>query len=155
MKTTLLVQRAQFKKPEPAIPNPYQQKPAKGIDKLLKFDYMGAAEFENGALPKSLARIRGNSRQYSLTTYLFKMSTNKVVKVFCLADDVVKVGEVLEQLAEKTIRLKERCDLSEYILNIGTEFSNDFWWDIENDFMFWKDDSRFTVAFMDALIPRP
>lgn len=51
-----------------------------GIDSILKFDYMGSSEFEWGALPKSLGRIRENIDSY---TYLDVPIKDKVITVFC------------------------------------------------------------------------
>ena len=151
MKKTFLVQRAKFKKQEDILNNPYIPK-VSGIDALLKFDYMGAAEFEYGALPKSLARIRESFSEYKLYSHTFyAYGKTKVVSFLCKEADKVEVELTLEKLSLNSLRLKERCDLSEYVFGIGTEWSNDFWWDIDNDFMFWKEDKEFTENFLKAL----
>ena len=49
-----LIQRGKFKKSDHK----------KGIDSILKFDYMRSSEFEWGALPESLKRIRSNIKKY-------------------------------------------------------------------------------------------
>ena len=54
MITPYLIQQAKFS----------DRSDRKGIDSILAFDYMGSAEFEFGALPQSLKRIRENIDNY-------------------------------------------------------------------------------------------
>lgn len=107
-----------------------------GIDQILQFDYMGSSEFEWGALPKALKRIRENISEYTYFQYSFKKHPTKVVTVFCKKEQQDFIGNILEQLADREIRLKEYCDLDKFIT--GEKYGHDFWWDIDNDWMFWK-----------------
>ena len=63
-----LIQRANFKNYE---------NDSVGIDSLLKFSYMGSSEFEFGAIPKSLKRIRENKDLYIQTDIFLKGYDNK------------------------------------------------------------------------------
>jgi len=65
-----LIQRAKF-----------YESDRKGIDGILQFDYMGAAEFEWGALPESLKRMRENRKNYDLEVIVVK--NKKAVVCFC------------------------------------------------------------------------
>jgi hypothetical protein len=141
MKKPYLIQRAKFIKEDEYSAN------RKGIDKLLGFDYMGSAEFEFGALPKSLKRIRADIKDYVQFQYSFKKHPAKVVTVMCKKDEQDEVCEILEQLVLNEIRLKERCDLSKFISGKTDSWDNDFWWDIDNDFMFWKFTPDFDIKF--------
>jgi hypothetical protein len=139
-----LIQRAKFKSPI--------DENRTGIDRIIKLDYMGSAEFEFGELPKSLKRIRDNIDNYTYFKYAF--STGKVVTVFCKKEDRKKMGEILENLLAKKIRLKEFCDLDKYVNNeVAGYLNNDFWWDIINDFMFWKFNSEFNEEFKISITP--
>jgi hypothetical protein len=137
MNNPYLIQRAKFDN------NPSRS----GIDKLLSFDYMGSAEFEFGALGKSLARIRKDIGEYNVFKYTFTKTPDKTVSVLCRKDQNEFIPEILEKLAENKFRLKEYCDLIDF-LNPTDETkkyrsNNDFWWDIDNDWFFWKQDDNF------------
>ena len=140
MTTPYLIQRAKFRD---EISSTFR----KGIDKILCFDYMGSAEFEFGALPASLKRIRAEIKDYLQFQYSFKKHPAKVVTVMCKKEDEDAVCKILEQLALNKIRLKERCDLPKFISDVTNSWDNDFWWDIDNDFMFWKFNPEFDANF--------
>lgn len=141
MEKPYLIQRAKFDD----RPN------SKGIDRLLSFDYMGSSEFEWGALPKALKRVRENLADYVQFQYSFKKHPAKVVTVFCKKEQQDLMGDILEQLSEGKIRLKEYCDLDNYV-NPTTKYrDNDFWWDIDNDWFFWKMNADFDTKFKSAL----
>lgn len=135
-----LIQRAKFVKSD-----------KKGIDSILRFDYMGSAEFEWDALPKSLDRIRKNSVNFS---YNDLKINGKEITVYS-DSNIEKITEILIDLSHDKIRLKERSDFKSYVRpsvydNQWIEkhgHDTDFWWDIENDFMFWKKDSEFAKNF--------
>jgi len=121
-----------------------------GIDRLLSFDYMGSSEFEWGALPDSLKRVRKNISEYVYFEYSFKKNPSKVVGVFCKKEQQDFVGNILEEIAEKKFRLKEFCDLDKYIKG-DEKYANDFWWDIEQDWFFWKSVPEFNLKFVETL----
>jgi hypothetical protein len=141
MVTPYLIQRAKF------ADSPNKE----GIDRVLTFDYMGSAEFEFGALPESLKRVRKNIADYMQFQYRFKRHPAKEVTVLCQAYQYEFIGTILEQLSRNKLRLKERCDLSEFFNPEQKYSSNDFWWDIENDWFFWKHNLDFTIKFRQAL----
>jgi hypothetical protein len=136
-----LIQRAKFK----------NRGDKEGIDSILKFDYMGSAEFEFGALPESLKRVRSNINDYVSFQYSFNNYPTKIVSVFCKKEQEHFVCDVLEGLIERKYRLKEHCDLINFIESKETIFTNDFWWDIENDWFFWKYTPQFDLKFIKNL----
>ena len=142
-----LIQRAEFaSRPE-----------KKGIDRIIRLDYMGSSEFEWGALPESLARIRTNIDQYTYFQHTFK--PNKVVTVFCKKDQAEELPGILEQLVdpERPLQLKERCDLIDCAKPekcFSPYNRNSFWWDIENDYMFWKANPEFEEQFKQLINQR-
>jgi hypothetical protein len=72
----------------------------KGIDSIVQFDYMGSSEFEWGALPNSLGRIRAY-------TYLDVPIGDKVITVFCKESQKTEIKQYLETLAEGKMNTKE------------------------------------------------
>lgn len=145
MERPYLIQRAKF------ITEDESTTSRKGIDKLLGFDYMGSAEFEFGALPKSLKRIRADHKDYIQFQYSFKKHPTKVLTVLCKKNEYNEVCAILEELALNKIRLKERCDLPKFLQGKSDTWDNDFWWDIDNDFMFWKCSPDFDIKFKKEL----
>ena len=132
--TPYLIQRAKFQ----------DNSNAKGIDSILSFDYMGSAEFEFGALPQSLKRIRKNISDYVLSEYLLN---DKKINIFCKEKEKAEIYIILTGLSDNKYRLKEYCDLQDWIYFNPNILKSDFWWDIENDYMFWKYNPEFNDRF--------
>lgn len=132
MNKSYLIQRAKFRN------NPNK----KGIDQILSFNYMGSAEFEFGALPQSLKRIRENFKDYMYSLYFIN---DKAITIFCKKSELSEILNTLEKLAKKEIRLKEWIDFPNWLND--KEHWNDFWWDIDNDFMFWEENKQFEEKF--------
>jgi hypothetical protein len=125
----------------------------KGIDSILDFDYMGSSEFEWGVLPESLGRIRKKIKEY---TYLGVPIKDKSITVFCKESQRPEIRLYLTELSENKWHLKEYSDFNTYI-NPGEFIENrtDFWWDIENDLMFWKKNNEFETKFKSLINKKP
>jgi|WetSurMetagenome_2_1015567.scaffolds.fasta_scaffold80519_3 hypothetical protein len=95
-----------------------------GIDSIIEYDYMGAAEFEWGALPKSLYRILKNIQQYTFCEIDIKDFKGNNMKIFCKKEDIDEASINALYLAEGK--------LHPYISGLSKK---NFWWDIQNDFM--------------------
>jgi hypothetical protein len=143
MNRPYLIQRAKFEKRE-----------GKGIDALLQFDYMGSSEFEWGALPQSLKRTRENEKQYVQFEFTFENFEDKPIMILCKEADKEELPKILAQLADRELRLKEYCDLDAYLKGNKDYRTSDFWWDIENDYFFWRSDETFNSEFMDCLFQK-
>lgn len=102
---TQLIQRARFEDRD------YK----KGIDSIVHFDYMGSSEFEFGALPESLGKIRSSISEY---TYLDVPVKDKVITVFCKDSQKSDVKTYLNNLADDKFTLQERSDFDNYINNV-------------------------------------
>jgi hypothetical protein len=122
----------------------------KGIDSIITLDYMGASEYEWGVMPSSLKRIRGAINEY---IYLDVQIKNLVITVFCQKSKKDEVKRYLTLLEDGTIRTKCGHLFDWYIKNANkTDFMYvrdkvNFWWDIENDLMFWIRSSDFEEKF--------
>lgn len=138
-----LIQRAKF----------HYRQDKKGIDTILKFDYMGSSEFEFGALPKSLQRIRDVISEY----VYFEINLNgKSITVFCKENKKDFINQYLTDLSLKNFTLKEYSDFDNYIYDGGFfKCNTDFWWDIENDVMFWKKNQDFLNEFEKIIVAKP
>lgn len=137
---TYLIQRGKIKNRE------YK----KGLDSILSFDYMGSSEFEWGALPESLGNIRNDLNNY---TYLDVPLKDKVITVFCKDSQKTGIKKYLSELAENKMRLKEFSKFDSYMKN--DEHLVDFWWDIQNDLMFWEKNSKFESKFKTIIATKP
>ena len=122
----------------------------KDIDSILGFNYMGSAEFEFNALPKSLKRIRNHMHDYHLFECIIN---NKKITVFCKKENKPEICIIINGLADNKFNLKEYCDLFYYIKE-KDEIRSDFWWDIENDYMFWKYNPEFDDKFIKLIKPK-
>jgi hypothetical protein len=110
-----------------------------GVDGTIDFDYMGSAEFEFGALPKSLKNIRENLDNYSLTDQSVSAYGKKTkYRLFAPEDKVVDIVKSIELIALDKVRLKEQAYFDAMCGNKSFYKPNiDFWWDIENYYMWW------------------
>jgi hypothetical protein len=142
MKTTL-IQRAKFENRD------YK----KGIDSIVHFDYMGSSEFEWGALPESLGKIRDLINDY---TYLDVLIKDKVITVFCKDSQKSEVKQYLTELSENKWYLQEYSNFDNYI-NPSQNFKSetDFWWDISNHLMFWRKNIKFESNFKTIIVTKP
>jgi hypothetical protein len=106
----------------------------KGIDTLLRFDYMGSSEFEWGALPKSLKRIRSIIEKYETREICVN---NKQITVFydTRIDFDSSIKTYIEKLAEGKQYLKEYSDFDSYVNDGPFYGKTTFWWDIENEYV--------------------
>ena len=141
MKTTL-IQRAKFENRD------YK----KGIDSIVHFDYMGSSEFEWGALPESLGKIRDSINDY---TYLDVPIKDKVITVFCKDNQKSEIKQYLTELSENKWHLQEYSDFDNYINPQFMKSRTDFWWDISNHLMFWRKDNEFESKFKTIIATKP
>jgi hypothetical protein len=132
-----------------------ERKDKKGIDSIIKLDYMGAYEYEWGVIPNSLKRIRENLDKYIYINVLIK---DLVITVFCHESKKDEVKQYLTDLAYCTMRTKCGHHFDWYIeKSKKTDFlyvrdKVNFWWDIENDLMFWIRASDFEEKFKKVII---
>lgn len=133
----------------------------KGIDQVISFDYMGAAEFEWGALPKSLNRINEQlsfqedgkldlSRSYGM----FPFDHNgKSLMLFCKHEDEEEVKSYLIQIAKYERRCKEFTLLDEALgySHSKSGLNINFWWDIDNDWFCWVNNYDYTQMFLEGM----
>lgn len=139
METPYLVARAEIR----------ENNSREGIDSIISIEYMGAAEYEFGAIPQSLKRIRTSIDQYTKFDYKFKGS-ELTVRVFSKSKDQEEIKFHLENLAHRKIPTKGGTSLPELVFpEKGRERwrQTNFWWDISNDFMFWLPKEGFEEKF--------
>lgn len=124
-----------------------------GIDSILRLEYMGAAEFEFGAKQQSLQRVREDIENYVYFTLQFDGTEQptKVVTVFAPAKFQIEVTEIISGLSKGSYQLKEYCDFKNWIKPSYLKNYSDFYWDLENDFMFWKHNSEFEAKFRELI----
>ena len=111
---------------------------------IFNFDYMGSAEFEWGAVPKSLNEIAHNNEQYVRGEILIK-SKNTPIYYICRKEDETDVQDLIQQLAADQYRnLKERSMVKEVV--DGDSYAKDRiggWLEIDNHFFFFTDKIMF------------
>ena len=152
------------------------------LQKLFSIDYMGAAEFEYGALPNSFkehlsdpkklvafelaipgknirpnrareVRVRKGQKKESLP----KMPELVTVYVLCRQEVHAEVEERIRELAKDTVRTKERTnfpDALDPLEDYDTKCCG--WYDLKNGFFFFTDQHMWTKTsqlFMEEKIP--
>ena len=135
---TYLLQRAEFRNHDTY----------KGLDKILLFEYMGSAEFEFGALGKSLERIRQASNTYSYKKYRVK---GKTFTVYAVKSVHEYFEEFINKLIDNKIRLKEASYIGRAFEKYK-HYNTSFWWSLDNDFMFWVENKDFEQEFKKLIL---
>lgn len=132
--TPWLIQRMNLK--ETTVPSP-------SIDELLSFDYMGSAEFEFGALPKSLKQMTSvvdDIEVFGMKQY--KAFDGKMICLICTKEQFEIYKEFIPGLIDDKYRLKEWTKLRDRIQGemFGSPLREDqlkmAWWDIDFNVMF-------------------
>jgi len=124
---------------------------------IFRFDYMGAAEFEFGAVPKSLSFLFENAQKGDIRAaripvpYKYKSWNEKVAKrgispvwYICHKDHELEVINRINNFAvDKHEHTKERVKLDSAMA--GEEYSKDNigWLEIDNHYMFFIDQEAF------------
>ena len=132
----------------------------KGIDSIIRLDYMGASEFEWGAVPESLEAIRASIANY---TYMDYPMHGKIITVFCKADVRTEVIAMLNELADGNMHTKCYTDFDNLLTPSKHELEwqaksplkTNFWWDIDNHVMFWVKNNEFEVKFKSIIGVKP
>jgi len=125
----------------------------KGIDSIMKFDYMGSAEFEFGTLPDTLQEIRDNIESF---TYLEAKVKDKEITVFCHEDHEPQVIQHLIDISDSKFRTKEWHAFDDYVNDDGYFKDRvDIWWDLDNNIMFWKKSPEFEEKFKSIIENKP
>lgn len=112
-----------------------------GVDSLISYDYMGAAEFEWGSLPASMRHICEHWSNFMIFKYSeIKNLDGEECYVLCHTGVVKEISEVIKKLFTERLpyRLHEWSGCYEYIHELPrNQFSTiiNFWWDIEHHWM--------------------
>ena len=133
---------------------------SEGIDKYSVFKYMGRVEYEWGVKNKSLTRIRRDIVEYStknirLSNYISNKNKEKpiMISVLCKAEEIQKIEYFISELAKNNLVLKEPINFHDKLLGINNRFDKEnFYWDLENDFMFWfTGEGRWGKQFLNSI----
>lgn len=111
----------------------FNKEALKLLNPIFSFDYMGAAEFEWGAVPESLKRIFDRKEEY----IGLKID---LMYVICINQDdyVIELTKHIKGFASG----KQLSKTKEYV---GADLQNDIcgWLDIDNDYFFFTDKKMF------------
>jgi hypothetical protein len=131
MKGNYLIQRCTFKE---------VFDPAGGFDANIRCDYMGSAEFEFGALPKSLRRITTELNRYSWVMTGLKSKSRGTLLLFIRdsVDPQPHIDFINGLYSKKNPPMtKEATYLRDTIDDTASKWNCvDLWWDIEADIMY-------------------
>lgn len=128
--------------------------PQDRISRAVDLDYMGSAEFEFGALPRSLRALEAQVDNIKLTVEpSITDEQGRSLRVLHLFNEE-GYAEYLTQLLKMrngTARLKESTYFDIEHKNRFKSLRADFWWDITNHVM-WSFDKAFMKKLPDCLV---
>lgn len=126
-----LVQRGKFRS--------FDDRKIKGLDALIEYDYMGASEFEWGALPRSLDRILAHLGEYSTANLNIGCPDGRYLFLTCRQGHWENVARDVQRLASKKVYLQEATYLPEALASErGGDYN--FWWCIDDPAKGWEPD---------------
>lgn len=103
-------------------------------NRVIDFDYMGAAEFEWGAIPRAYRRIFNHFDRYQLHTLDFTTIRGVPVHLFCRDDKYDAIVAEIKRYIEKPYQLKEYSGIADHFREDGDRYrmKTNFWWCIDN-----------------------
>lgn len=113
------------------------------VQNIFGLEYMGAAEFEFGSLPKSWQKLAADAKELSACEARLASHPDTPVYVLCRKSQREGVINVLTELALDKLRLKERSYFSEVLdpKNKEQEYpvTTCGWYELDNGFFFFLD----------------
>lgn len=112
-------------------------------DRLVNPDYMGAAEFEWGAIPKAYRRIMGQFAKYSLHVTDLVTTGGVPFCVYCQDEYYEEILAAIKEYLDKKYQLKEWTNMHGHFRPLPTnptqfdiddrkyECRTNFWWCID------------------------
>lgn len=130
MHTPRLIQRATISRPlapENAL-----------LSKAVDFDYMGSAEFEFGALPKSFRAIKARADDWKCRLVKEIVDKDRPLRVYSAFTDeeFEEYKSHLLKLRDGQLRTKESTYFDKKHEEHFKTLQCDFWWDIDNHVTF-------------------
>lgn len=138
----------------------------KGIDGVLIFDYMGYAEYEFGALNKSLKHIRNSFSSYGTSTVSLATpdGISKLVTMFAPVSIMAEYTEFLQDLAADKVRNQ---GVTYFIESLRYDSKRTYtkaerfsiydkplcWWDIGTNVLFWIENPEHEKKILNAIQP--
>jgi len=115
------------------------------ISSIFSFSYMGAAEYEFGAVPKSLAAM------YELAIAKNLAACSIIcggVEVFCICNktDWYEIQGRIKQLANDKLRTRDYVGLHKVISGETVHKNLAGWFELDNNFMFFTDKKMFEAC---------
>ena len=113
----------------------YLNTTASGIDKVFSVEYMGAAEFEFGALPSSLKRIRSSMDEFVVEKLPIKTFDGLSVQIFAHEECIKEAKKYTEMMAKDDYPFIQKfaSRLKSRIEGKSKGDKTVVYWDIEND----------------------
>lgn len=117
---------------------------------LFSFDYMGSAEFEFGAVPKSLSHIVQNRNNYQQVIFEIDYETKdwktrkelkgtREVLVICNVNQIEEIEKRLKTFAKNTFNhTKEMINFDRSLADCQYDIDTIGWLELDNHFLFFK-----------------
>jgi hypothetical protein len=162
MEDTYLIQR--LKKPYPSVSrlnligNPFSfgggyvnggfsKEAMEFLKDVFSFDYMGAAEFEYGAVPEAFSFLYEQRLKDNLKTNILQINNDKIyiISPTSYMEEVIKrITMLAKNERNKDMHLKEYCGLKDCLdPNYKLDKNIYGWVEINNGFMFFIDEEMF------------
>lgn len=107
-----------------------------GRNGVVNLDYMGASEFEWGAIPKAYRRLMYEFPNYGIFNTNIYTPEQEELLIFCKKEIAVELITAIQQFIESPYHLKKYSELEKVpeVKKEGTLYEyrrSDFWWCID------------------------
>jgi len=115
------------------------------VSKVWCFDYMGAAQFEQGAVPEALERIVQYAHQGKARNHTLFLDGHSVYSLSEQGTEQEVAQRITQMYTdERTLHLREYCGLRASLENKDRDVVG--WLELENAYMFFIDETMFRGA---------
>jgi hypothetical protein len=131
--------------------------PQTELNEIVKFDYMGAAEYEYGAIPKCLAKLWDSELVFESWNAPGEAVIEQVHIIYIKNDDIIdiinSIQDIYESGKDKIVREVSKGDYGSYykaLNNVSQDYGSIGWINIEHNFA-WFIDKEIAVDFFNHL----
>ncbi len=114
-----------------------------GIDDYVRWNYMGSAEYEFGALGEAWRRLKRLSAKLVMTVITIN---SHEITIVCLPTSIDDVVDIVTKFSKDryAFQLKEFINFHTVVADTADKYIREnLWFDIDNDYMFWIDNPEF------------
>jgi hypothetical protein len=121
------------------------------LQKIFRFDYMGASQFEHGAVPEAMVMVSKNRKKYTAVHFTATTAEGiqRIVYLIChkdIKEEVIKWIQIKanSEFGDRRYHTFETVGLNKSMNNFDNPTVG--WLELDNGFFFFTDEDMFTMT---------